>query len=146
MNSKTCSSCALHKATTCLLYNRTIDPKTDYCTKHLSQAYHCEICNNITLNPILSPEENNIHIYCSNCANSLSLCVNCRFGGQCAFEHDSDPTPKTITQQVQTPFGIRQNQIRNPEREAKFCSTCQCYLSESKICGKIINGCNRFSS
>lgn len=142
---QTCSTCTLHKDATCLLYNRTIDPSTDYCTKYQKEAYHCEICNNITLKPILSPEGETIHIFCSNCASNLSLCNSCRFGGLCAFEYDSDPLPKTILQQVQTPFGIQQTQIRNPEREAKFCSTCQCYLSESKVCGKQINGCFRFN-
>lgn len=139
-----CKTCGFRSNSkdTCLLTGRQVNPSTDYCSRHAKTVYHCELCNNITLKPIFTPEGENWHCYCSKCAETISGCRFCRLGSTCAFETDPDPLPKTITQQSRTPFGIQQTQTKNPARIEKFCSSCPCYNAEEKICYKQFGFCN----
>lgn len=136
---KKCSSCGLFnpRVSACALTNRKVNPTEDFCSSHQGEVIRCERCNSITLNATWAPDGNDWHVLCSECAAALSSCKFCRFGSECAFETDPDPLPRFITQTQRTPMGITQTQIRNPEREQKFCSTCRCGSPD---------GCNKNNS
>lgn len=142
---KKCSTCGLYnpRKAACALTNRKVNPSEDFCSAHQGEVTRCERCNSITLNAIWTPDGDNWHILCSDCASALSTCNFCRSGTQCAFETNPDPLPKTVNQTQRTPFGVTQSQIRNPEREQKFCSTCRCWSTDSQSCSKSAQNCSR---
>jgi hypothetical protein len=44
----------------------TVEP-TDYCSKYINELHQCEICHNGLLIPIVETQNDEVHIYCSNC-------------------------------------------------------------------------------
>lgn len=138
-----CRTCGLFNTTEsiCRLTSKKVDPDESFCSRHRQTVYHCETCNNITLNPTWTQDGDTWRCYCSKCAEELNTCRFCRLGLICAFETDPDPLPKIITQQQRSPFGIQQTQTRNPAREEKFCMTCRCWSTDLQVCGKQLNYC-----
>ena len=67
---KNCGSCALYNsnAKSCAvkpIFNGKMEPN-DYCSKHMSQIYVCEICGQGLLYPYLNIRNGEIHVYCEN--------------------------------------------------------------------------------
>lgn len=135
---KFCKTCRLAdlKQNICKLYGLKIDPQKDFCSKHKAEIGKCEICEGLTLKTFLVPDGTEWHELCVNCVNKINTCNFCRSGSVCAFETDPDPLPKQITQTQRSPMGVIQTQVRNPEREQKFCSTCRCWSVDLSKCNK----------
>lgn len=68
-----CSNCGFHSSypkNYCMLKHHDVDDN-DYCSKHKSVVYQCDVCGRLLTNPIIYGEGDNIHIYCRQCFNKV---------------------------------------------------------------------------
>ena len=78
--------------------------------------------------------------FCKNCVSLFGSCTMCENEENCGFLHDPDPMPKAVMQRrvVNTPRGqmTLQEQVLNPERKKKFCTSeiCACAHDEIGCC------------
>lgn len=124
MSTKTCKSCVIKMGNVCQLTNQQINPD-DFCSKWRNEIFTCCICGAGILDPVIDEEQ---RIFCGQCAGSV--CRSCSGSRKCEFNENPDPTPRVIMQTQQQGNMVMQTQVRNPERERKFCYICGCWNGE----------------
>lgn len=87
--------------------------------------------------------EESMHFFCQECANTFGHCHMCEHSAHCEFHENPDSMPKTriARKEQRTPFGISimQTEIPNSERVKKFCTECKCFgglEEETPYCGR----------
>ena len=85
---------------------------------------------------VVVTQDNDIHIFCRECAAQFGTCAMCQHNTPCGFFNDPDPIPQFITvsrtvRQGNATF-IEQRQVPNAERIKKFCTDgkCKCFLDD----------------
>lgn len=140
----TCACCDKIKEM-CLYYGTHIDIAKDFCSKHADSLEFCDICGKpiVTSSFLQQDDEGNWVKICNQCNNLLNTCQLCTCAHVCEFETNPDPMPKTIVKTIQQGNMVMQTQIKNPDRIAKFCYGCPCWMGDGiDACGKEFNiGC-----
>ena len=128
-----CNTCACFNKNKniCGLSGIPMEGDKDYCSKHTDTILRCEVCGNMMLVPgsiIEIDSEGKSHQFCPRCRELLKTCQTC--SALCEFETNPDPMPKVVVKTVRQGNIQMQTQIRNPDRESKFCHSCGCYDEE----------------
>lgn len=146
MMTKFCNTCRFLDPSQqrCLLSGLTQTADKDYCSKYEENPEECTLCHKLIPKDYITFTEKG-EALCSTCANSLLACIHCVNGDKCGFLANPDPMPKFINKTIQQNGVIIQTQIKNPEREEKFCHSCRCWIEEYGGCMKIFGiGCENF--
>ena len=135
-----CNTCGLldPMQRVCQLFRIQVDPAADYCPKHVKREdiITCEICGNITTNPMIDIYDSITTIMCKQCQVRANTCDMCIFGNECSFETDPSPLPKIVQKQIRQGPTITVSQVMNPERIEITCKkNCRCFSLEEG-CGK----------
>jgi hypothetical protein len=143
---KFCSSCAIldHRQQVCCLSGRKKNPEVDFCSEHVYSLEHCDKCGTVLLPSqmhINVLDGNVLEILCPKCANLKTSCQNCAKKTECEFETNPDPTPPYIIKTIAQGGMRMQTQVRNPERENKFCKDCSCWIDDVGCCKDYGFGC-----
>ena len=144
---KYCQTCKLRDEAQnlCRLFGIPVVPSEDYCSKHKDKLIACSICGNALITPgtVDYDGEGNIILICDRCNQLFNTCQLCSYARKCEFETNADPMPKVIMKRVQQGNMVMQTQVKNPDRIAKFCHNCHCWLGDGiDACGKEFNiGC-----
>ena len=147
MSIKYCRTCRLSDKDkqVCLLFGIPVNLDIDYCSKHADEIISCNICGAHMITPgfVQEDAEGNWLKYCDRCNQLFNTCQLCSHARTCEFETNPDPMPKVIVKTVQQGNMVMQAQVKNPDRIAKFCHNCICWLSDGiDACGKEFNiGC-----
>ena len=105
----------------------------------------CDICHRQYEEVYIDiTDNNNIRFICPECTSLFNTCRMCARGTICAF-HADQKTPDFIMRQVRQGNAIMQAQVRNPDKEAIYCTKCDCWNKEEKYCYKNDFGmCERY--
>lgn len=141
-NCRNCSIADLHR-NICRLSNLPIDPDNDYCSHGAKTLPTCSICRSpfISGTGLIIMENDIPHEICGRCAAAKNTCAVCTNGNVCEFNNNPDPMPKMVRRQIQQGNMVMSTEIMNPERIAKFCTTCKCYSEEYGCAKQNGDGC-----
>lgn len=137
-----CGQCVYHNSGACaVLQTETKDEQS--CPFYSSVLYQCSICNSaIAPQSVIFADTN---ILCPSCYSKKNTCLSCSNAESCAFEEDTScDLPKTIIHTRRQGPMVIQEQVRNPERATKLCSSCPCYIegecarSREGVCGQYL--------
>ena len=146
MKIRFCGSCALwqHNNGICPYFRQKFEKDEGGCPMFTSEVCTCDICGNITVNPIIDvTDENHLHYICESCSAKSGTCATCKCGGDCLFENDPSSLPKFIKKEIRQGNMIAVTDIPNPERIRQTCQKgCPCFdpefgcLKQNNTCGK----------
>ena len=130
---KTCGQCALmqHNGGICPVFKTEQPQDNPGCPYHTFELNLCPICgNHMSKEHQLIDMTNNQHlvIYCRNCRQYVDHCPTCTNNGECKFETDPSPLPKTIQKEIRQGNMIQIMTVNNPSRIEMTCKKgCPCF-------------------
>ena len=141
---KYCETCRFHDKLKkiCLISGIPMED-TDFCSKHAKEFKVCNICRGAIVGNVYYDHnaEGELIQYCERCHQTFQTCQLCPSFQKCEFMTNPDSMPKVVTKTVRQGTMIMQAQVKNEEREKKFCPSCCCW-DENHGCMKEFNiGC-----
>ena len=144
---KICAKCGLADSERhrCKLTGRSI-ADTDFCSSFTDHPTQCDLCQKITMSPSYEQCGDTFYLFCRQCGDALTSCGGCEHSAEgCRFKSDPVQMPETIVKQIQTPQGVAQMRIPNPERQNVTCALgCPCWNKDEKTCNKEFNICGNY--
>lgn len=102
--------------------------------------YKCDICGAAAANTVYHLEEE--LLLCHNCSSQLHTCRGCSKRGDCVLELNPLDLPLYVVKTQQTPRGVMQMQVPNPDLINTYCPECICSCGDimatecmRKMCG-----------
>lgn len=146
---KYCETCAAYNQNQCALSNLKVNPKTDYCSKYISNPHICAICGRPSAQIIFEINSNDeiLRKICPICYSTFGTCASCLNSRDCAFETDPINIPPVIEKQINNNGMIMITTVKNPERKAATCKKkCACWDPIDKVCNRSCQTCGNYKS